>query len=287
MKSFLREPLVHFLALGAMLFVIGQVRGAPANPGGSRIAITEGHIERLLEGFRMTWNRPPTEEEFRTMVEELLKEEVLYREALGMRLDQDDEIIRRRLRQKLEFMMADFVGTLDPTDEELAAYFDEHAEEYRSDGTLRFVQVFVRGQDDESLARARATLETLRAQPDRDIGSLTDAFLHPLAYPSVREQEIRSVYGDDFAEQLRQEPLGTWSGPLYSPFGLHLVRIDGRTQGELPSLDLVRAQVRRDLMFQRTNAAEQEYFDGLLRQYTITVEWPEGMEPVDLPGVAR
>jgi hypothetical protein len=287
MKRLLDEPLVHFLALGAVLFAIGIVRGEPATPSGTRIAITEGHIERLLEGFRMTWNRPPTEAEFRGIVQEHLKEEVLYREALGMGLDQDDQIIRRRLRQKLEFMTADFVGTVEPTEDELEAYLSEHAERYRSDGRLRFAQVFVGSVGSEGTSRAEALLARLRAEPDQDIGALTDPFLHPLAYPDVSEQELRSVYGPDFAELMMQQPVGEWSGPVPSPFGLHLVHVDDKVEGELPALDAVRAEVYRDLMFLRTREAEQAYFDGLLEQYTVTVEWPEGMEPVDLPGVAR
>jgi hypothetical protein len=286
-KSLLREPLVHFLALGALLFAIGIVRGEPATPGSSRIAITEGHIERLLEGFRMTWNRPPTEAEFQGLIEEYLKEEVLYREALGMGLEQDDQIIRRRLRQKLEFMTADFVGTVEPTDEELAAYLAEHAERYRGDGRLRFVQVFVGDTGPEGIARANGLLESLRADPEQDIGAITDPFLHPLAYPDVTELTLRSLYGPQFPEILMDQPVGEWSGPVLSPFGLHLVRIDAREAGELPALDEVRLEVYRDLMFERTNEAEQAYFDGLLEQYTVTVDWPEGMEVVELPGVAN
>lgn len=287
MKSFLREPLVHFLALGALLFAIGIVRGEPATPGSTRIAITEGHVERLLEGFRMTWNRPPTEDEFRGLMEEFLKEEVLYREALGMGLDQDDQIIRRRLRQKLEFMTADFIGTVEPTDEELQTYLDEHADRYRSDGRLRFVQVFIGSGGSDVEARAQAVLARLQADPDQDIGPLTDPFLHPLAYPDISERELRSVYGPDFTELMMQQPVGTWSGPLASPFGLHLVRIDTRVEGDAPALQAARAEVYRDLMFERTQEAEQAYFDGLLEQYTVTVEWPDGMEAIDVPGVAR
>jgi len=287
MKRFLSEPLVHFLALGAILFVIGVVRGEPATPGSTRIAITEGHIERLLDGFGATWNRPPTEEEFRGLVEEFLKEEVLYRQALGMGLEQGDQIIRRRLRQKLEFMTADFVGTVQPTEEELSAYLAEHAERYRGDGSLRFLHVYVSDLGDDGLRRAEELLAALQAEPEQDIYAITDPFLHPLAYPDVREVEVSTLYGPDFADLMMQQPIGIWSGPLPSPFGLHLVRVDRRTEGELPALDAVRNEIYRDLMFERTNEAEQEYFEGLLAQYTVTVDWPEGMEPLELPGVAR
>jgi hypothetical protein len=286
LKSFWKEPLVHFLALGALLFAVGVARGEPDTPEGTRLVVTEGHIERLTESFRATWNRPPTEPELAGLIEEYLKEEVLYREALGMGLDRDDQVIRRRLRQKLEFLTADLVGTLEPTEEELAAYLAEHAERYRADGRLRFLQVFVRSGPDAT-ERAEAILERLRSEPDQDIGPLTDPFLHPLAYPDVREREIVSVYGPEFAALLMQQPVGAWSGPVPSPFGLHLVKVDARVEGALPDLDAVRPEVRRDLMFERTEAADQAYFEGLLAKYTVTVQWPEGMEPLDLPEVAR
>jgi len=172
------------------------------------------------------------------------------------------------------------------TEEELAAYLAEHAERYRADGRLRFLQVFVRSGPDAT-ERAEAILERLRSEPDQDIGPLTDPFLHPLAYPDVRERELVSVYGPEFAALLMQQPVGAWSGPVPSPFGLHLVKVDARVEGALPDLDAVRPEVRRDLMFERTEAADQAYFEGLLAKYTVTVQWPEGMEPLDLPEVAR
>lgn len=286
LKSLLREPLAHFLALGAILFAIGIVRGEPATPSGTRIAITQGHIQRLLEGFRSTWNRPPTEAELEGLVEDLLKEEVLYREALGMGLDQDDQVIRRRLRQKLEFLTADLVGTLEPTEVELASYLTEHPERYRRDGRVRFVQVFVRAGE-EATARAETLLTRLQAQPDQDVRALTDPFLHPLAYPDVSERELASIYGPEFTELMMRQPVDAWSGPVPSPFGLHLVRIDRRVEGQLPPLDSVRAEVRRDLVFELTEEAEQAYYERLLDQYTVTVEWPEGIEPLDVYGVTR
>ncbi len=113
----IKEPLVHFLALGAVLFGIGILRGDAAEPSANRITITPGVTERLMEGFRRTWQRPPTKAEFKGLVEDYLKEEVLYREALAMGLDRDDQIIRRRMRQKLEFLTADLVESFETTDQ--------------------------------------------------------------------------------------------------------------------------------------------------------------------------
>jgi PPIC-type PPIASE domain len=287
MNRFLKEPLVHFLALGALLFAIGLIRGEPDSPAGTRIAITEGHINRLLEGFRMTWSRPPTESEFQGLVEEMLKEEVLYREALGMGLDQDDQIIRRRLRQKLEFMTADFVGSIEPTEEDLTDYLNSNVDRYRQEGSVTFVQVFIQAETLADETRAEEVLQSLRADPGQDASTLSDPFLHPAAYTDISERGLSGIFGPDFAALMMSQPLGEWSGPIPSPFGLHVVRVDARNDGRPSELAEVRNEVYRDLVFERTNAAEEAYFQGLLTQYTVTVDWPEGMDPVELPGVVR
>ncbi len=141
MKKLIREPLVHFLVLAVVLFGIGILRGEGTGPATNRIAITSGAVERLLQGFGMTWQRPPTESEFRGLVEDYLKEEVLYREALEMGLDRDDQIIRRRMRQKLEFLTADLVESFEPTDADLQVHLEANVDLYRQEARLSFVQV--------------------------------------------------------------------------------------------------------------------------------------------------
>ena len=169
MKNLLREPLVHFLALGAVLFGIGILRGDAAGPTSDRIEITPGVTERLLEGFRRTWQRPPTEDEFRGLMEDYLKEEVLYREALAMGLDRNDQIIRRRMRQKLEFLTADVVESFEPTEEDLQAHLDTNADLYRQEAVVTFSQVYFQERSEAGNAEARAltVLEELRENPQQ------------------------------------------------------------------------------------------------------------------------
>ena len=289
MKKLIREPLVHFLALGAVLFGIGILRGEGSGPATNRIAITPGAVERLLEGFRMTWQRPPTESEFRGLVEDYLKEEVLYREALEMGLDRDDQIIRRRMRQKLEFLTADLVESFAPTDEELQAHLDANVDRYRQETTVSFRQVYIRERQGAEQDRARATsiLEELRTNPNADPEQMGDPFMYPTTYRDMRERELFGVLGKEFAEQVFELVVGEWSGPITSTFGLHIARLDALDPGRPSELTEVRDAVRRDVVSQRTREAEQLYFDCLLAQYTVTVEWPEGMEPLELPGVVQ
>jgi len=289
MRAFFKEPLVHFLLLGALLFAIGMVRGEPDTPSSTRIAVTPGVVERILEGFRMTWRRPPTEAEFQGLVEDYLKEEVLYREAIAMGLDQGDQIIRRRLRQKLEFMTADFVATIEPTDEDLQAFLDEDPDRYRMEAVMSFRQAFVRSEDDPEVGarRAERLLEDLRANPEVDPVQVGDSFLYPAFFGDMSELAISNTFGIEFKDALLTLTPGEWSGPVASPYGLHLVRIDFLTPGRIPELAEVREAVYRDLVSELTQEAEQAFFEGLLSQYTVSVQWPEGMAPVDIPGVTR
>lgn len=287
MRRLFREPLVHFLALGAVLFGVGLLRGEIAEPTVNRIAITPGVVERLIEGFRLTWQRPPTEDEFRGLVEEHLREEVLYREALAMGLDRDDQIIRRRLRQKLEFLTADVVESFEPTRDELQAHLDADPHRYRQEAVFSFRQVYLRTEPDaeQAGARARSMLDKLTKSPAVDPEAIGDPFLHPGVFDDITERQLAGVFGADFAAAVVSLPVGDWSGPITSPFGLHLARVDRLVPERLSTLDEVRDAVYRDLVSERTREAEQRYFEGLLSQYTVTAEWPEGMEPVSIPGV--
>ncbi|MGI9629327.1 MAG: peptidyl-prolyl cis-trans isomerase [Longimicrobiales bacterium] len=288
MKKILKEPLVHFLALGALLFAIGLARGGSGTPSANRIALSSGVVERLIEGFRLTWQRRPTEAEFSGLVEEYLREEVLYREALQMGLDRDDQIIRRRMRQKLEFLTADFVESIEPTEEELQGHLDADPDRYRRESRLSFTQVFFRGDDDsDAEERARRALRTLRDNGDVALESLGDPSLLPAQQVDVSERGMATTFGAEFAGEIPSLSVGAWSEPIRSNFGVHLVRLDEWTPGRLSELAEVRGAVYRDLTSARTEEAEEQFVEGLLGQYTVTVDWPEGMEPVDIPGVVR
>jgi len=289
MKKLIREPLVHFLAIAAMLFGIGVLRGEGSGSPTNRIAITPGVVERLLQGFRLTWQRPPTESEFRGLVEDYLKEEVLYREALEMGLDRDDQIIRRRMRQKLEFLTADLVESFEPSEMELQAHLDANMDLYRQEAAVSFAQVYVGEREgaELDLARALSILAELRTDPNADPELMGDPFMYPATHRDMRERDLLGVFGDEFAAQIVELSPGEWSGPITSAFGLHLAYLDALTLGRPSELAEVRDAVYRDLVSQRTREAEQLYFDGLLAQYTVTVEWPEDMEPLELPGVVQ
>ena len=127
----LREPLVHFLLLGAALFLVFNIVGDSEESRTERIVVPAGRVAQLTEAFARTWQRPPTEDELDGLIEDHIREEVYYREAMAMGLDRDDTIVRRRMRQKLEFVTDDLVTAVAPTDEQLATYYNQHPDDFR------------------------------------------------------------------------------------------------------------------------------------------------------------
>ena len=278
MKRIIREPLVQFLALGALLFVIGTLR----DDGGSglmndRIAITPGHIDRFIAGFELTWKRPPTPGELEGLIEQYIDEEILYREALAMGLDRDDEMVRRRMAQKLEFLTRDMIDGAEPSDPELQEYLDANPDPYRHETRLSFLQVFFSEERRGTGAHADALrlLGQLGARPDSDLTEAGDVLPLPIALIDAGTREIGALFGPVFAENLVALEVGSWQGPIRSGFGIHLVRVDERVDGGAATLDEVRDEVRRDFVSQRREESNDSLMAQLRERYTVTVEWPE------------
>jgi hypothetical protein len=269
-----REPLVHFLLLGAALFVLYDViageRDAP-----DRIVVDSARVEQLALGFTRVWQRPPTEAELAGLVEDFVREEVYYREALAMGLDRDDTIVRRRMRQKLEFLSEDLVALAEPGEAELEAWLNEHADDYRVEPRAAFRQVYVsRERHGEA---AEATAEALLArlsEGGEDGGALGDASLLPASLPLSPQREIAKHFGDDFAAVVLTLEPGAWSGPVESTFGLHLVRLEAREPARAPALEEVRQAVERDWAAAERREANEAFYQALRERYELTLEMP-------------
>ena len=164
MKQLWREPLIHFLALGAALFLWYGVGGGGSGTQ-NRIVVSAGQIDQMVEIWRKTWQRPPTPREVEGLIEDFIREEVLFREAMAMGLDQDDTIIRRRLRQKIEFLAEDLTQTANPTDEQLQQFLVENPESFHVESRVSFRHIyFSRDRRGEAVASdAQESLDRLRA----------------------------------------------------------------------------------------------------------------------------
>jgi PPIC-type PPIASE domain len=276
MKRLIREPFIHFLLLGAAIFVANRLVSGRADNQPGKIVISQGQITSIVIGFTRTWQRPPTREELEGLIRDQVREEVYYREAIAMGLDRDDPIIRRRLQQKLEFVTNDVAAPAEPTDAELSEYLKTHAKVFRLDGKFTFSQVYLDpAKHGERLAQDIDKLLTQLQQhrsSDLDLTPLGDTFLLEHRFEGSPTTEIAKQFGDKFVAKLADVPTGQWFGPVESGYGVHLVFVENRTEGRLPELTEVRNAVRREWTNARRLESNEKFFQSLLKRYEVMVE---------------
>ena len=278
MKTFVREPLVHFLLMGAVLFI---AYGLVSKPGSDdrlgKITVTQGQIENLVSGFAKAWQRPPTSEELAGLVRDLVREEVYCREAMALGLDKDDTVIRRRLRQKMEFISDDIAAMPEPTEADLNAYLQAHTDRFRAEQTFTFSQVYLDPEKHgENLARdISALLERLnRAGGQAEVSALGDSFLMERNFTAALASEVAKQFGEKFAAKLGELSSGKWEGPVESGYGAHLVFVSERTEGRVPELAEVRDDVRREWANAQRLELNEKFYQELLKRYSVTIESP-------------
>jgi hypothetical protein len=273
-----REPLLHFLLLGAGLFLLYAYVGDNSAEPADLIVVDKAEIQRLAQQFQRTWMRPPTRQELEGLAEDFVKEEVLYREALALGLDQDDLVIRRRLRQKMEFLNADLVEQQPPTETELQTYLDAHPDKFRRPERISFQQIYFNPERPQANARQQAAelLQRLNAQPGTPIDSLGDPTLLPPQLDEVTAADIDGVFGQGFATHLETLNAGGWAGPFESAYGLHLVRLTDRVPGGQPPLAQVRQVVERELTAERRSESNERFYQTLRARYRVEIQIPEG-----------
>ena len=274
LKKILQEPLVHFLALAVAVFIAYGVvnRRSIAEP--DRIVVIQARIEQTAILFARTWRRPPTPIELKGLVDDYVKEEIYYREALALGLDANDTLIRRRLRQKMEFLDDAAIDAPTPTDTDLVQYLKANPAKFAIEPALAFRQIYLnperRGEKIDQ--DAAAILEALRSDPSLDPGSLGDATLLPAELEKTSKLSISQTFGGEFAEAISQATTGQWVGPIKSGFGLHLVRITEMTPGRQPALSDVRDAVAREWTNEQRKTLADDRFAALLKRYQVTIE---------------
>jgi hypothetical protein len=275
-RPLFKEPLVHFLLLGTILYfafdLVGDTEAAEAK---GEIVITKGEVQRLEALFEKTWRRPPSDEEKQGLLEDYIRQEVYYREALAAGLDRDDIVVRRRMQQKLEFLTEDVSDQIEPTDEELRAYLAEHPEVFRGQPTYSFIQVYLNPDRRENIeADALELLSRLTASsPETDFSEMGDRLITAeSSYRDATELMVERALGKRFLSELDKLPEGEWSGPISSGFGLHLVFLEGRTPGQVPDLAAARNQVVREWSEAQRQEMRSAIYAELRQRYVITVE---------------
>ncbi len=272
MKKLYKEPLLHFLIIGALIFVLFSiVNKDELAVSENKIVVTAADIERLSGNWSKKWNRPPTEIELKGLVDSYIKEEVYYREALALGLDQNDTILRRRLMQKMEFLSNDLAELNQPDETALNKYFLDNQEKYELPAQVSFTHIYFsldkRGA--KAFEDAKRVLSGLNALSAPEKG---DSFM--MQYDFVQETpfEVERLFGKGFAEQLFTLETNTWLGPIESGYGLHLVRMSEKIDSRMPGLASVIDKVRTDFMFEQRQKVNKEIYERFKERYEIVVE---------------
>lgn len=277
-RRWLQEPLLHFLILGALLFLLFHfVKGGFATKQ-DEIVVTTGTVQTISEGFQRVWKRPPTQQELDSLIQDYIKEEIYYREAITMGLDRDDTIIRRRLRQKMEFL-ADGMGYIrEPTEKDLQSYLQKHPEKFRVENRFTFSQVYLNPEQHQNSLPQDATqlLEKLNnAGNSVDASEYGDRFMLGYYFSNQSESNVARTFGDQFAKQLAQLETGKWVGPIESGYGQHLILISDRIEGRLPPLSEVRKQVQSEWMTEEAKQTSEKFYESLRSRYNVKIEQPQ------------
>ena len=266
-----REPLVHFLLIGAALFVFYDQTREQGSEAPNRIVMSSGQVEQFAANFKRTWMRPPTETELSALIENYVREEVFYREALAMGLDQSDPVVRQRMRSKLEFILED-LSSAEVADEVLLAYLKEHPDKFRTQPQVSFQQVYLSPDARTDLAgEAEVLLARLNegAAPE----SLGDPTLVPYAFTLASQAEIERTLGERFGRGVVElVPGDDWVGPVFSAYGGHLVKVSERVDARLPGMSEIRELVEREYLVERRNEIKDLAYAKLREGYDVTIE---------------
>ena len=275
----LREPLIHFAIIGSLLFAGYSILAqAPGEQGANRIVVDAPLIERLERDFVRQWRRPPDGLEREGLIQEYLREEVLYREALARGLDRNDQVVRQRLARKMEAFAIISAGVpAEPTETELRAYFAEHVERFATPEQISFTHVFLDrdSRGDRLSADAQTLLGELRATAVSDADGLGDAPPIRPSHEGTTKREVARQFGRTFAERLFELPAGSWQGPIESGFGLHLVLIRTRTPSRDPAFEHVAFEIRSDYLENRRRELRSAVFLEMRRNYAIEIPGPD------------
>ena len=277
MQQFLKEPLLHFLFAGAAVFAVyGWVNdGAVDEANRERIVhISAGQVEWLKQTWTRQKGRPPNVDELQEMLAGYLKEELLAREARELKLDENDTFVRRRLAQKMDFMVQDTAQLAEPNEEELRQLFESHPVRFQTPARMTFTHVFfnpdTRGAESE--ANALAALKLLSQAWSGNPTNIGDRFLSEYDFHETEELAVAGVFGSEFASRVFSLEPGNWQGPIKSGYGLHLVLVTKKEPARLPDFTTVKDDVMALWRQRQEREGRERYFSALLEKYEVVID---------------
>ncbi len=261
-----REPLLHFLVIGAVLF--GAIAGAQSMRRPT-VRLEARDLEQLAAFWEMQTQRPPTRQELASIIQDRVDEELMAREAIRLGLDKDDMIVRRRLAQKMAFASEDVDAIPEPDEADLQTFYDQHRDRYATPARLALRHVYF-SQDRTGTSPPVAARETL-ARLQAGEPAAGDPALLPLTYADIAVADLLRDYGPEFTKAAREAPIGAWIGPVASPYGLHLIQVQRRLASETLPLASVRAEVRDAWMAEQRQIKTRAFRLGLRKKYKVEI----------------
>src|SRR5271165_2785228 len=288
-RRLLREPLLHFVFIGITLFAVHAYmhRGRGGVESSRQIVLSLDELQLMESYFESQWHRQPTPAEFQAMVEDKVREEVLYREGLAMGLEKDDEIVKRRMAQKMQFLAEDVAAAHEPSTAELKAWFEKNSNKFALPSRYSFRHLYFspdrRGknaQDDAVKALAK-----IAGQPEDSklAASLGDQFMFQDYYGDRAPDALAKEFGPQFTVALEKLKPGSWQGPVESGYGWHLVYVDTVIPGRIPAFEEIEPDVKTAWLGEQKATAWQKAYAEMRSKYTVLLPGPSDKEAAQAP----
>jgi len=272
-----KEPLIQFLIIGAAIYGAYALFGSPEEDYRDNIILVDSNrINAMISEWESRWQRPPTRQEIDGLIGQYIKEDVLYRQAVAMGLNEDDPITRRRMAQKLEFLTSDLAQMQEPAEGELETYFDENEAAYRDPDRISFSHIFIDpdARGDATLDDADQLLAQLKTEgePTEEMLQRGDRFMLQNYFAAATELDIRRQLGSGFAESVLALEPGQWHGPVLSGYGVHLVYVFAYQEAPAPQFEVVRERVLEDWHTVKREEFNQQFLKSLKERFEIIVD---------------
>jgi len=273
------QPVVQFMGIGLVMFLVNTYilqADSSKDENEYSVFLTVGEVKSMEEIWLSKWQRPPTEPEMQGMINQRVEEAILFREAVKIGLDKNDDIIRQRMSQKLEFLSNDLIKPDSATAEEVKWYFDENIEKYTTPANITIMQLFVNpkihGDLLEKEVSSRLKKLNVMDVSSSEISKYGDQFSLQTYYPDKSQLELAKLYGSAFATNIFELETDKWVGPVNSQYGVHLVYVMHKNPAVIPEFETVKELVTEDLQRKKQEKLNNLYIDGILSRYKVIIE---------------
>jgi hypothetical protein len=287
-RRLVSEPLLHFVAAGALLFagyhLLTPVQDGAANT--NQIVLTKDDIRQLAISWLAQGRSTPTPQQVRGLVDQKVTQEILFREAVSLGLDRDDEVVKRRLAQKMDFLATDVASLQEPTDAELKAWFDKNSETFALPAHATFRHLYFstdrHGKETEEVAAAALALVEGKSPDSSEVAAIGDPFMFQNHYGDATPDQMAKEFGPEFSKALFQLTPGKWGGPVKSGYGWHLVWIDSIEPGRIPTYAEVMPNVKAGWVDDKYREIKTSALNEMRSRYSVLVPPIEAADFQDL-----